>query len=81
MCYDDVEPDVRLNLADNMSVCTCGDALNRCLTFRKRLEKANYTLANTNLLTLFMDISFRRVKKVNLAVCKILFIRLAWSFG
>ena len=79
MLYNDIEPNVGLNLAEDMSVRARRNALDRSLNFREWLEKVDNTFADTNLLSLLVDIHVTRVEKVDLAVRKFLFGRLIWT--
>ena len=59
---DDIQPNIFLDLTDEMSESTRGNTLNWRLILRERLEKVDYTFTNTNLLPLLMDVCLLRVE-------------------
>ena len=81
MLDHDVEPDVGLDLADDVRVRTGGDALDRGLNFGERLEEAHDALADACLLSLLVDVHSARVEEVDLAVGEVLLCGLAWALG
>ena len=73
MLNHDIEPDVGLDLTEDVSVCTGRDALDRGFYLREWLEKVDYTLADAHLLPLLVDIHVARVEEVDLAVSVVFF--------
>lgn len=76
----DVEPDIGLDLANDVRVRAGGDALDRGLDLGERLEEAHDALADAGLLSLLVDVHSARVEEVDLAVGELLLCRLSWAF-
>ena len=80
MLDHDVEPDIGLDLADDVRVRAGGDALDRGLDLGERLEEAHDALADAGLLSLLVDVHSAWVEEVDLAVGEVLLCRLAWTY-
>jgi hypothetical protein len=76
-----VEPERRFNLFHNMSESGSHDYLDWFFFLAKRQEKVYYALANTNLLSLLMDVLIRRKEKQYFCVRVIFILRLGHFWG
>ena len=81
MLDDDVEPDVSLDLAEDVGVRTCRNALNRRFHLGKGLEKVDDTLADADLLPLLVNVHIAGVEEVDLAVGEFLLAGLVGTRG
>ena len=72
----DIEPDAWLNLLEHMCEGARRDALNRCLCLRERQEKVDYTLRNTHLLALLVDVGTWWVEVHDFDICELILGRL-----
>ena len=72
----DIEPDAWLNLLKHMCESARCDTLDRCLCLRERQEKVDYTLRNTYLLALFVDVGTWRVEVHDFDICELILGRL-----
>ena len=72
----DVEPDAWLDLLQHVRKGARRDTLNRCLCLRERQEKVDYTLRNTYLLALFVDVGTWWVEVHDFDICELILGRL-----
>ena len=75
---DDIQPDVLLNLANQVCESTCRNAFNGSFILWERFEKADDTLTDSNLFPLLVDVCLLRVEVQDLHICELFF---GWLLG
>ena len=78
---DHIEPEIRFNLTEYVCVGRGRNALDRSFNLRERLKEVDDALADSDLLSLLMDIHSVRVKEHDLDVGKLLLAGLVRTLG